>query len=173
MFSFLGLTLKSVVRIALYFALFLLVIWGLNVTMFVLQLKGIVMNLICEFCEGGFFTFIEVIDWVITCAITACVCGGITWFLIRVVDGFFFGWTDFGVTDLVTYIIVALLVMVVCNPDLKEFFIPDGIMPYVDFLNEKVGYNLLAWEMMDSTSLSVYLGLGVVGGSIFGLRDID
>ena len=172
MFSFLGLTLKSVVRIALYFALFLLVIWGLNITLFILQLKGLIMTLICEFCEGGFFTFLKVVDWIITCAISAAVCGGVTWCVIRVVDGFFFGWTEFGVTDIVTYIVTALIVMIICNPDLKDFFVPDSIMTYVDFLNEQAGYRLVTWEMMDPTSLSVYLGLGVVGGSIFGLRDI-
>lgn len=164
-----GWVLKSVVRMACLFGLFWLVIWGMNIGMFVVQVKGLLLNLLMEFCSGWFIDVISVIDWIITAAIAMLIVGLILFFIGRFVESLFFRMRPYTFKDIIPYVIVVLAVFVICDPRL-HFIVPENLHGYLDMIRTEYGFSKMFWVPLEDGTYITYMALGTLAGSFFLIR---
>lgn len=165
----LGWTLKSAIRMVLYFGILWLVVWGLNIGMFIVQIKGWLIGIITELFDGWFITLISVIDWIITGAIAVAIAGAIVYLLGKLVEKFFLLFGEYSIIDIVPYVITVLIVFIICDP-LLHFMVPDSLMPYLQSLRVDYGYSQMPWVPLETWTYSIYLEIGVIAGSVFLIR---
>ena len=165
-FLSLGWGLKTVVRMAFLFGFFWLVVWALNIGMFIVQVKGFLVGLLIEFSSGWFIDVISVIDWIITGAVAILIIGLFMFFVGRFIESQFFLRRPYTIKDIIPYAIVMLIVYVICYPGLHSI-VPESLLGYLDMVRNELYFSKMVWVPLEDGTYFAYLVMGTLAGSGF------